>query len=112
MKNKDSVLNAFLRQTGINPDAYDQTEEYEIEMEQKRRKEDMLAQAKVLSGLKQQETSIQNNASLDIPRKSKPENIQQTTEEHEHFKKYDHSLEQNRWKIIGGEYEFIEMNDI
>jgi len=87
--NKETMLEAFLRQTGIDPCSFEQTEEYEEMQNQE----------------EQEVTVILNNdvrisEHIEIPTKLSDNQLDNKTIAHDNFKHYDHSLEMDRWDMI------------
>lgn len=111
LNKKETVLEAFLRQSNIKKDCFSQTEEYEkiiIEEEKKQSMKMFLEQTKGAFSYR----PISEN--VNIPTKLTEKDINQKTESSSQFKNYDHSLEEARWKKIGGKSidDGIAMEDI
>ena len=111
MDKKETVLEAFLRQNKINPNSYDQSEEYEKILEEEEKRQAMMRYTQQTKGAFSYKPISDK---VDIPTQITPEDINQKTEVSQQFKDYDHSLEQDRWKKIGGKSldDGIEMEEI
>jgi hypothetical protein len=99
MDKKETVLEAFLRQSNIDPNSFEQSEEYEKLIAEKEKAEAMKMFMKQTSGAFSNK-SISDK--VEIPTQIKSEDLNQKTDVSPQFRDYDHSLEQDRWKMIGG----------
>ena len=109
MDNKETMLEAFLRQTGMEPGSFEQSEEHGKlygEAIGDRKGEGHIAkieQDKMFyeqAGKMYMDKPISNY--VEIPSQINSEDLNQKTQVSPQFKDYDHSLEKNRWKEIGG----------
>lgn len=96
---KESVLEAFLRQSKIDPNSYDQSEEYEKILEEEEKRQAMMRYTQQTKGAFSYK-SISDK--VNIPTQIKSSDLNQKTEPSSQFKDYDHSLEEDRWNKIGG----------
>lgn len=96
---KETVLEAFLRQSNIDPNSYEQSEEYEEKLAEEEKLE-------ALRRFTQQTKGAFSNPPIsdhmEIPTQIKSEDLSQKTEVSPQMQGYDHSLEEDRWKKIGG----------
>lgn len=96
---KETALEAFLRQTKIDPNSYNQTEEYEKILEEEGKRQAMM---RYMDQTKGAFSYRPISDKVDIPTKLTEEDINQSTETSEQMNNYDHSLEKDRWRKIGG----------
>lgn len=109
------MLKAFLDQSKIDPEAYNQTEEYHntndpgywiarrgpghrVIIEKGGRQDNPEGEKRFKDAWKEfgKSSDLRANTNIVIPSKITAEDISQTTESHPNFKKYDHSLENVR----------------
>jgi len=101
---KEDMLSAFLKQSGIDPNSESQ-KEHPLEDSS----DDLKVKTEALKMIKDPSESVRNNS--QFPSKLKFGDLNEFPEEHPKMRGYDHSLEINRWKEIGGDYDPIEMGD-
>lgn len=102
---KETMLEAFLRQSKIDPNSFEQSEEHE-ELYGEGRNEGTVEKAETQRLRSQAGANMFNpkpiSAIVDIPTQLNSEELNQKTESSKQFKNYDHSLEEVRWRKIGG----------
>jgi len=96
---KETVLEAFLRQNKIDPNSFDQSEEYKKILDEEEKRQSMLKYMKQTKGAFSYKPISDK---VYIPTQINSEEINQKTEVSHQLKDYDHSLEQERWRKIGG----------
>lgn len=99
MDKKETVLEAFLRQNNIDPNSYEQSEEYANELFKAEKEAEM---KKFLQQTKGAFSDKPISEYMKIPSRIKSEDLSQKTEASPQMEGYDHSLEADRWKLIGG----------
>ena len=109
----NEILKEFLEQSGIDPKSITQSRIYEKTMLKAERIADKDTQMRLWmerTGGTIEAPELKNH--IDVPSQIAEEMINQIPKSHPHFSGYDHSLEQDRWKEIGGMCDPIEMEDI
>lgn len=113
---KETVTEAFCRQSKIVPGSYEQSEEYEAKhgrltytivggkkisiLKSTTKAEEAMGKANLERALKEfgKSADLRANSSINVPSKITKNDINQTPTSHPTFANYDHSLEQNRWQ--------------
>jgi len=111
MSNK--ILKEFLEQSGIDPTSPNQSAEHERKLKEKERQADrdlLMKHWMERTGGVMESPSLGKH--INIPTQIKSGDLDQVTEPHPQFAKYDHSLEKARWREIGGAFDPIEMGDL
>ena len=104
-----SMLEAFLKAKGIS----DTKEADRLSDERERAYIRQQRQIKRLALKKLSEWRPDSvSHELNIPTRLKTGELDNKTEVHKNFKNYDHSLEIDRWKAVGGFIDPIEMGDM
>lgn len=105
MDKKETVLEAFCRQNGIVPGSFEQSEEHaklygeENKVGEIEKLEDAKARAEAAKNMFNPKPLSEL---IDIPSQIKSSDLNQKTEVSPQFKDYDHNLEDERWRKIGG----------
>ena len=99
MNKKETLLEAFLRQSNIDPNSYEQSEEYEEKLAEEEKLE---ALGRFTQQTKGAFSDRPISDSMEIPTQLKSGELDQKTEASPQMEGYDHSLEADRWKLIGG----------
>jgi len=99
MDKKETVLEAFLRQNNIDPNSFNQSEAFEKMLEEREEAEAMRRFTEQTKGAFSHKPISDH---MEIPTQIKSEDLSQETEVSPQMEGYDHSLEADRWKLIGG----------
>lgn len=102
---KETMLEAFLRQSKIDPNSHEQTEECEEKLAEQEKIEALRRFTEQTKGAFSNKP-ISNY--MEIPTQLESGELYQKTELSPQFKNYDHSLEENRWRKIGGKDNEID----
>ena len=108
---RNEILKDFCEQSGIDPNAIDQSVLYEEILDKINKQQEAKVIREVMIYMNR---SQDINKYMDIPSQIDEGQLDQTIDPHKQFAKYNHQLEINRWSKIGGKSEDdgIKMIDV